>query len=280
MSKEKKKMQISTKNRIKDNQNQKRDYKIPAEIAARVKNFNFYYGDLRAVKNVNLDIMKNKITALIGPSGCGKSTFLRSFNRMNDEIPGFKYEGEIIFDNRNIVSKTTDLIELRSKVGMVFQKPTPFPQSVRKNIAYGSKIRGIKNRKQLNQIVEFSLKRAGLWSEVNERLDDIATQLSGGQQQRLCIARTLSVWPEMILFDEPCASLDPISTNVIEDLLVDLAKDYTVIIATHSMHQAARISNKTAFMYMGELIEYNDTKKIFEKPDEQLTEDYITGRFG
>ena len=268
------------KNKTENNCDLQKEYNIPSEVASRITNFSFYYGETRAVKDVSLDIKKNKITALIGPSGCGKSTLLRSFNRMNDEIPSIKYEGEIIIDNNNILDKNTDLIELRSKIGMVFQKPTPFPQTIRKNVAYGSKIRGIKNRKQLNQIVEFSLKRAGLWREVNDRLDDIATQLSGGQQQRLCIARTLSVWPEMILFDEPCASLDPISTNVIEDLLVDLAKDYTVIIATHSMHQAARISNMTAFMYLGELIEYDDTKKIFEKPTQKLTEDYITGRFG
>ncbi len=275
-------MQVKTthRNKVKNDANQEKEYDIPSDVTARVSDFNFYYGDLRAVKDVSLDIKKNKITALIGPSGCGKSTFLRSFNRMNDEIPGFKYEGEIIIDNRNILDKKTDLIKLRSKIGMVFQKPTPFPQTIRKNIAYGSKIRGIRNKQQLNKIVEFSLKRAGLWGEVNDRLDDLATQLSGGQQQRICIARTLSVWPEMILFDEPCASLDPISTNVIEDLLVDLAKDYTVVIATHSMHQAARISNMTAFMYMGELIEYDNTKKIFEKPAQKLTEDYITGRFG
>jgi phosphate transport system ATP-binding protein len=260
--------------------NKQVNYDLPKNVSARVENFDFYYGELQAVKNISMDIFKNKITALIGPSGCGKSTFLRSFNRMNDEIPSAKYGGEIVIENENILKEDMDLIELRSKIGMVFQKPTPFPQSIWKNISYGPKIRGIKNKDQLDQIVEFSLKRAGLWNEVNERLDDVATQLSGGQQQRLCIARTLAVWPEIILFDEPCASLDPISTNVIEELLIDLAKDYTVIIATHSMHQAARISNMTAFMYLGELIEYDNTKKIFEKPAHKLTEDYITGRFG
>ncbi|MHA1305312.1 MAG: phosphate ABC transporter ATP-binding protein PstB [Candidatus Heimdallarchaeaceae archaeon] len=271
---------LKNKFRTKRGTERKREFNLSPKVAASVRNFSFFYGEHQAVKNVTLDIPKNKITAIIGPSGCGKSTFLRSFNRMNDEIPGYKYSGEIIIDNQNILDPVIDLITLRSKVGMVFQKPTPFPQSIWKNIAYGPMIRGIKDKGQLDQIVEFSLKRAGLWKEVNERLDDKATQLSGGQQQRLCIARTLAVWPEIILFDEPCASLDPISTSVIEDLLLDLAKDYTVIIATHSMHQAARISNMTAFMYLGELIEYDKTEKIFENPAKELTEQYITGRFG
>ncbi|MHA1865952.1 MAG: phosphate ABC transporter ATP-binding protein PstB [Candidatus Heimdallarchaeaceae archaeon] len=271
---------LKNKFRTKRTTERKHEFNLSQKIAVSVRNFSFFYSEHQAVKNVTLDIPKNKITAIIGPSGCGKSTFLRSFNRMNDEIVGYKYSGEIIIDNQNILDPVIDLITLRSKVGMVFQKPTPFPQSIWKNIAYGPMIRGIKNKGQLNQIVEFSLKRAGLWKEVNERLDDKASQLSGGQQQRLCIARALAVWPEIILFDEPCASLDPISTSVIEDLLLDLAKDYTVIIATHSMHQAARISNMTAFMYLGELIEYDKTEKIFENPAKELTEQYITGRFG
>ena len=251
-----------------------------SKLSIVTKNLSVFYDKIQAVKEVSFEIQKNKITALIGPSGCGKSTLLRSFNRMNDEIPGVRYEGKIHINNFDILSKETDLIRLRSNVGMVFQRPTPFPQTIWNNIAYGPRLRGVKNREQLDEIVEFSLKRAGLWREVYDRLNDVANNLSGGQQQRLCIARTLAVWPEIILFDEPCASLDPISSNVIEDLLVDLAKDYTVIIATHSMHQAARISNKTAFMYMGELIEYDNTKRIFENPSKQLTEDYITGRFG
>jgi phosphate transport system ATP-binding protein len=239
-----------------------------------------FYDKIQAVKEVSFDIPRNKITALIGPSGCGKSTLLRSFNRMNDEIPLVRYEGEILINDNDILTKETDLIKLRSNVGMVFQRPTPFPQTIWNNIAYGPRLRGVKNREQLDEIVEFSLKRAGLWKEVEDRMNDVASNLSGGQQQRLCIARTLAVWPEIILFDEPCASLDPISSNVIEELLIDLAQDYTVVIATHSMHQAARISDMTAFMYIGELIEYDNTKRIFEKPSSKLTEDYITGRFG
>ncbi|MHA1401887.1 MAG: phosphate ABC transporter ATP-binding protein, partial [Candidatus Heimdallarchaeaceae archaeon] len=195
---------LKNKFRTKRGTERKREFNLSPKVAASVRNFSFFYGEHQAVKNVTLDIPKNKITAIIGPSGCGKSTFLRSFNRMNDEIPGYKYSGEIIIDNQNILDPVIDLITLRSKVGMVFQKPTPFPQSIWKNIAYGPMIRGIKDKGQLDQIVEFSLKRAGLWKEVNERLDDKATQLSGGQQQRLCIARTLAVWPEIILFDEPC----------------------------------------------------------------------------
>lgn len=268
---------------IKSTQKQKTITKneLPKHIAFSVQDLDVFYGDFHAVKGVSLDIEKNKITALIGPSGCGKSTFLRTFNRMNDErSPIVNYKGEVIIDGKNILSNTTDLFQLRTKVGMVFQRPTPFPQSIYNNIAYGPRIRGIKNKDRLDQIVDFSLKRAGLWDEVHDRLEDSAIALSGGQQQRLCIARTLAVFPKILLFDEPCASLDPISAAVIEDLLMDLAKDYTVVIATHSMHQAARISYKTAFMYLGELIEYNYTEKIFEKPDKELTEQYITGRFG
>lgn len=246
-----------------------------------VKNLNFYYaGNIHILKNINMTVYKNKVTALIGPSGCGKTTLLRCFNRMHDLYAGNKYDGEIIFQGKNILSKDTDLIELRSKIGMVFQKPTPFPMNIFENIAYGLKLRGIKNRKELKEKVEKALKDAVLWDEVKDKLNTNAFGLSGGQQQRLCIARALAVEPEIILFDEPTSALDPISTAKIEELIISLKGRVTIIIVTHNMQQAARISDWTAFMMLGELIEYNKTEKIFTVPSNKLTEEYITGRFG
>lgn len=250
-------------------------------IEIEVKNLNFYYtGDVLVLKNINIPIYKHKITALIGPSGCGKTTLLRCFNRMHDLYPGNRYEGEIIFQGKNILSKNIDLIELRTKIGMVFQKPTPFPMSVFDNIAYGLKLRNIKNKKILEERVEKALKEAALWDEVKDKLYQSALGLSGGQQQRLCIARAIAVEPEVLLFDEPTSALDPISTGKIEDLIVQLKNKITIVIVTHNMQQAARISDYTAFMYLGELIEFGPTEKIFTNPEHKLTEDYITGRFG
>jgi len=246
-----------------------------------VKNLNFYYaGNIHILKNINMTVYKNKVTALIGPSGCGKTTLLRCFNRMHDLYAGNKYDGEIIFQGKNILSKDTDLIELRSKIGMVFQKPTPFPMTIFENIAYGLKLRGIKNRKELKEKVEKALKDAVLWDEVKDKLNTNAFGLSGGQQQRLCIARALAVEPEIILFDEPTSALDPISTAKIEELIISLKGRVTIIIVTHNMQQSARISDWTAFMMLGELIEYDKTEKIFTVPSNKLTEEYITGRFG
>lgn len=246
-----------------------------------VKNLNFYYaGNIHILKNINMTVYKNKVTALIGPSGCGKTTLLRCFNRMHDLYAGNKYDGEIIFQGKNILSKDTDLIELRSKIGMVFQKPTPFPMNIFENIAYGLKLRGIKNRKELKEKVEKALKDAVLWDEVKDKLNTNAFGLSGGQQQRLCIARALAVEPEIILFDEPTSALDPISTAKIEELIISLKGRVTIIIVTHNMQQSARISDWTAFMMLGELIEYDKTEKIFTVPSNKLTEEYITGRFG
>jgi len=246
-----------------------------------VRDLNFYYaGNVHILKNINMTVYKNKVTALIGPSGCGKTTLLRCFNRMHDLYAGNKYDGEIIFQGKNILSKDTDLIELRSKIGMVFQKPTPFPMTIFENIAYGLKLRGIKNRKELKEKVEKALKDAALWDEVKDKLNTNAFGLSGGQQQRLCIARALAVEPEIILFDEPTSALDPISTAKIEELIISLKDRVTIIIVTHNMQQAARISDWTGFMMLGELIEYDKTGKIFTVPSNKLTEEYITGRFG
>ncbi|WP_028950618.1 phosphate ABC transporter ATP-binding protein PstB [Sulfurihydrogenibium subterraneum] len=250
-------------------------------LKMEVKNLNFYYaGNKLALKNINMPIYEKKITALIGPSGCGKTTLLRCFNRMHDLYPGNRYEGEILLDGKNILSKDIDLMELRTKVGMVFQKPTPFPMSIFENIAYGLRLQGIKNKTELKDRVEQALKEAALWDEVKDRLDTSAFGLSGGQQQRLCIARTIAVKPEVILFDEPTSALDPISTAKIEELTVELKKNHTIIIVTHNMQQAARVSDYTAFMYLGELIEFDSTDIIFTKPNKKLTEDYISGRFG
>ncbi len=242
-----------------------------------VKNLNFYYGSNQALKNINMPIYDRKVTALIGPSGCGKTTLLRCFNRMHDLYPANRYEGEILLDGESIFGM--DIIDLRSKVGMVFQKPTPFPMSIFDNVAFGLRLKGIKGT-ELKDRVEKALKDAVLWDEVKDRLKDSAFSLSGGQQQRLCIARAIAVEPEVLLFDEPTSALDPISTAKIEELIVELKKKITIVIVTHNMQQAARISDYTGFMYLGELIEFNPTEKIFTKPDKKLTEEYVTGRFG
>ncbi|WP_234121084.1 phosphate ABC transporter ATP-binding protein PstB [Clostridium hydrogenum] len=243
------------------------------------KNLNLYYGSAQALKNINLSFEKNTVTALIGPSGCGKSTFLRTINRMNDLIPIVKIDGEVTFEGKNIY-KDYDEIELRKRIGMVFQKPNPFPMSIYDNVAYGPRIHGIKNRGKLDEIVENSLKGAALWDEVKDRLKKSGLGLSGGQQQRLCVARTLAVEPEILLMDEPTSALDPISTLKIEELMDELKKKYTVIIVTHNMQQAGRISDNTAFFLSGEVIESGKTETIFYKPVDKRTEDYITGRFG
>ena len=244
------------------------------------KNLNLYYGNVQALKNVNISVEKNIVTALIGPSGCGKSTFLRTINRMNDLIDSVKIDGEILYENKNIYSPDYDVIDLRKKVGMVFQKANPFPMSIYENVAYGPKIHGLTNKKELDEIVEESLRGAALWDEVKDRLKKSALGLSGGQQQRLCIARTLAVQPEVLLMDEPTSALDPISTLKIEELMDVLKKKYTVIIVTHNMQQAGRISDYTAFFLNGEIVENGKTENIFYKPQDKRTEDYITGRFG
>jgi phosphate transport system ATP-binding protein len=248
--------------------------------AIEVKNLNFYYGKFRGLKDINLNIEENKITAFIGPSGCGKSTLLRTFNRMYDLYPGQRAEGEINLYGENILNPKLDLNLLRSKVGMIFQKPTPFPMSVYDNIAFGVRLYENLNKKNMDERVEWALKKAALWNEVKDILNQSGLSLSGGQQQRLCIARGIAVKPSVILLDEPTSALDPISTNKIEELINELKKDYTIAIVTHNMQQAARISDFTAFMYLGDLVEFNVTKQIFLKPDNKQTEDYITGRFG
>ncbi|MCX7914153.1 MAG: phosphate ABC transporter ATP-binding protein PstB [Thermodesulfovibrionales bacterium] len=251
-------------------------------IKAEVKNLNFFYGNVQALKNINLDILEKRVTALIGPSGCGKTTFLRCFNRMHDLYPHNRYEGSIILkpDDIDIISPNIDPIEVRMRISMVFQKPNPFPKTIFENVAYGLRVRGISNKKVLAEVVEKSLRGAALWDEVKDRLDKPAFDLSGGQQQRLCIARALATNPEILLFDEPTSALDPIATSKIEELIVELKNNVTIIIVTHNMQQAARVSEYTAFMYLGEIIEYGKTEKIFTAPSEKLTEEYITGRFG
>ena len=245
------------------------------------KNVNVFYGDKQAINNISLNVLPKTITAFIGPSGCGKSTFLRALNRMNDTIEGCRMEGEILIDNTNIYHPDIDVVPLRARVGMVFQKPNPFPKSIFDNVAYGPKIHGLaKTNAELADIVENALRGSGLWEEVKDRLDQPGTGLSGGQQQRLCIARTIAVAPEIILMDEPCSALDPIATAKIEALMTDLANDFTIIIVTHSMQQAARVSKKTAFFHLGDLIEYDNTETIFTNPSDSKTQDYITGRFG
>lgn len=244
------------------------------------ENMFLHYGSKMALNNISIRIPEKKVTAFIGPSGCGKSTFLRSLNRMNDLIDGVRIEGNILVDGINIYDNNIDVVTLRKKVGMVFQKSNPFAKSIYENIAYGPRINGLKDRKQLDEIVETALKNAAIWDEVKDRLGDSALGLSGGQQQRLCIARTLAVNPEIVLMDEPASALDPLSTSKIEELIVQLKEKYTIVIVTHNMQQAARISDNTAFFYLGELIEYDKTKKIFTNPDKKQTEDYITGRFG
>ncbi len=251
------------------------------QIELRVKRLNFYYsGGVHALKQINLPVHSHQITALIGPSGCGKTTLLRCFNRMHDLYPGNRYEGEIYFVKDNILSPETDLISLRSRIGMVFQKPTPFPMSIFENIAYGLKLKGIKKRAELSERVEKALVHSALWDEVKDKLSASAYELSGGQQQRLVIARALAVDPEVLLFDEPTSALDPISTGKIEELATVLKKDVTIVIVTHNMQQAARISDWTGFLMLGELVEFDKNDKIFTAPSEKLTEDYVTGRFG
>lgn len=251
-----------------------------SKIVFDIHGLNLFYGEKQALKQIDLPIYEKEVTALIGPSGCGKSTFLRTLNRMNDLIPNCSIDGDVQYSNENIYRNGMDIIGLRKRVGMVFQKPNPFPMSIYDNITYGPKCQGIKDKNELKQIVEESLKQAALWDEVKDRLKESALSLSGGQQQRLCIARTIAMKPEVILMDEPTSALDPVATAKIEDLVIELKKQYTIIIVTHNMQQAARISDKTAFFLMGEVIEYGDTSHIFSTPDHKKTEEYITGRFG
>ena len=250
------------------------------DLAMDIRGFNLWYGEKQALFDVSMPVRRNSITALIGPSGCGKSTLLRSINRMNDLVEGCRMEGSMIFDGQNILSPNTDVNALRVRIGMVFQKPNPFPMTIRENLTYGPKLQGIRDKAELDEIVVSCLQKAAIYDEVADRLDRSAFGLSGGQQQRLCIARALSVNPEVILMDEPTSALDPIATAKIEDLAVELKKDYTVAIVTHNMQQASRISDYTAFMYMGKLIEYAPTSELFSNPPEELTERYLTGRFG
>ena len=250
------------------------------DIQIESRDLNLWYGDAQALKSVSMDIPENKVTAVIGPSGCGKSTFIRCINRMNDLIKDCRITGELLFGGRNIYDRDVDVVAIRKKIGMVFQKPNPFPMSIYDNIAYGPRVHGIRDKHELDNVVEMGLKSAALWDEVTGKLDVSALDLSGGQQQRLCIARTLAVKPDVILFDEPCSALDPISTAKIEDLIGELKRDYTIIIVTHNMQQAARVSDYTAFFLLGEMIELGKTKQIFENPEKKSTEDYITGRFG
>jgi phosphate transport system ATP-binding protein len=245
-----------------------------------VKNLDFFYSDVRALTEINLDFYQKKITALIGPSGCGKSTLLRCLNRMNDLIPYSHAEGEVLLDNQNIYDPLVDVVTLRRRVGMVFQKPNPFPKSIFDNVAYGLIVNGVKDKVEIRNQVEKSLKGAALWDEIKDRIDESALGLSGGQQQRLCIARALAIEPEIVLMDEPCSALDPIATQKIEESMIALKKDYTIIIVTHNMQQAARVSDITAFFYLGKLIEVNDTETLFTRPNLKETSDYITGRFG
>lgn len=245
-----------------------------------IKDLNLYYGNNHALKDINLSIMRNKVTALIGPSGCGKSTFLRCLNRMNDLIDNVTIDGEVNFNNQNIYAHDMDVVELRTQVGMVFQNPNPFPMSIYDNVAYGLRCQGIKGKKTLDEVVETSLKKAAIWDEVHDRLNSNALKLSGGQQQRLCIARAIALQPDVILMDEPTSALDPIATAKIEELISELKEDYSIVIVTHSMQQAARISDFTSFFLLGDLIETGDTSELFHTPKDKRTEDYITGRFG
>ncbi len=253
---------------------------IAAASKLSVRRLNFYYGAFHALKNVSLDVPENRVTAFIGPSGCGKSTLLRTFNRMYALYPEQRAEGEVILDGENILASKKDVSLLRAKVGMVFQKPTPFPMSIYDNIAFGVRLFENLSRARMEERVEWALSKAALWKEVKDKLHQTGTSLSGGQQQRLCIARAIAVRPEILLLDEPCSALDPISTAKIEELITELKADYTVVIVTHNMQQAARVSDYTAYMYLGELVEFGDTDRLFLKPSQQATEDYITGRFG
>jgi phosphate transport system ATP-binding protein len=250
------------------------------ENKIRVRGLNLWYVDKQALKDNNLDIKEHRVTAIIGPSGCGKSTFIRCLNRMNDLIEGVRITGGVFINGKNIYDRDVDVVSLRRRVGMVFQRPNPFPMSVFDNIAYGPRIHGVGDRRKLGEIVEESLRNTALWDEVSDRLDTNALDLSGGQQQRLCIARTIAVKPDILLFDEPCSALDPISTGKIEDLIHELKKQYTIVIVTHNMQQAARVSDYTGYFLLGEMLEFGKTKQLFENPKEKSTEDYITGRFG
>lgn len=256
------------------------DVRIKMSDKIQVKNLNFFYGNHHVLKNISMNIKENHVTSLIGPSGCGKSTFLRTLNRMNDIIEGARYEGSIVFDDKDILLDNIDVVELRKRIGMVFQRPNPFPMSIYDNIAYGPRIHGLKDSKKLNEIVEKNLKAVALWDEVKDRLKYSALGLSGGQQQRLCIARVLAVEPEVVLMDEPCSALDPISTMKIEELIEKLKSQYTIVIVTHNMQQAARVSDYTSFFLDGKLIEFGPTTEMFYTPKDKRTEDYITGRFG
>ena len=249
-------------------------------INISAKDVNFYYGSFHALKNITLGIERNTVTAFIGPSGCGKSTFLRLLNRMNDLIEGTRLSGEIRIDGEDIYGRDVEVVELRKKVGMVFQKPNPFPKTIYENVAYGLRVNGVRDRRLIDERVESSLKGAALWDEVKDKLKKSAFELSGGQQQRLCIARALAVRPSILLMDEPTSALDPISTSKIEDLIHELKKEYTIVIVTHNMQQAARVSDKTGYFYLGELVEYGETRKIFTNPEKESTQNYITGRFG
>ena len=263
--------QVETKPKLNPNN---RSFKLQA------KNVDVFYDDFQAIKNISLDIVENSITAFIGPSGCGKSTFLRLFNRMNDNIDGFQMNGNILIDNKNIYDESIKVEELRKRVGMVFQKPNPFPKSIYENVAYGLRIQGVKDEEFIESRVIESLKQATLYSEIEDNIEKQALSLSGGQQQRLCIARALAVKPSVLLMDEPTSALDPISSGKIEDLIHELKKEFTIVIVTHNMQQAARVSDNTAFLYMGNLVEYGDTQKIFTNPEKDRTQNYITGRFG
>lgn len=249
-------------------------------IKIDTRDVNFWYGDFQALKDISMEIEEKSVVAFIGPSGCGKSTFLRLFNRMNDLIPGSRLEGEILIDGQNIYSKGVEVDELRRNVGMVFQRPNPFPKSIFENVAYGLRVNGVKDNAFIRQRVEETLKGAALWDEVKDKLKESAFALSGGQQQRLCIARAMAVSPSVLLMDEPASALDPISTAKVEELIHELKKEYTIVIVTHNMQQAARISDKTAFFYMGQMVEFGDTKRIFTNPEKEATQNYITGRFG
>lgn len=254
---------------------------LPLTHKVRAQNVNVYYGKKKALNNIHLDIPERQVTALIGPSGCGKSTFLRCLNRMNDVVDGCRVEGNITLDGEDIYARGVDVVHLRARVGIVFQKPNPFPKSIFDNVAYGPKIHGlVNNRSEMDELVTTSLEKAGLWAEVRDRLDAPGTSLSGGQQQRLCIARAIAVQPEVILMDEPCSALDPIATACIEELIDELKENFTIIMVTHSMQQAARVSQKTAFFHMGELVEHGDTQDIFTRPQDERTQAYITGRIG
>ena len=260
----------------------RRSAALKAPVKARVEELDFYYGQLKALKNLNMHIREKQVTALIGPSGCGKTTFLRCFNRMHDLTPGSRYEGRIMLvpEEINLVARNIDPIEVRMRIGMVFQKPNPFPKSIFENVAYGLRIRGVRSQIRIQEEVEKALREAARWDEVKDRLTNSALSLSGGQQQRLCIARALATSPEMLLFDEPTSALDPIATARIEELIASLREQVTVLIVTHNMQQAARVSDYTAFMYLGELIEFDETSRIFTNPGQKATEDYITGRYG